>query len=78
MALDKEIARHAFTGFDKCTVVKIMEILNKEDFATLNSALSGNVPTTTIVHALRAEGHKIGEPTVNLHRQGKCRCTLKK
>jgi hypothetical protein len=78
MALDKQIARHSFTGLDTCTLKKIMDVLSKEDLATLNKAFADNVPTVTITHALRAEGYKIGEPTINLHRQGKCRCTLKK
>lgn len=73
MTLADKIAKHAYTN-DSCPVAKLAEKLNEVDRKTLFEALDKGVPATTLATALREEGHKIGEPSLNQHRSGKCRC----
>jgi hypothetical protein len=72
MALKDNIEKHTYVL--ECTVVRLLAKLNLEDRNTLLEAIEKGVPTMTLVAALREEGYKIGEPTFNLHRYGKCRC----
>ena len=51
-----------------------MDILSKEDRATLQDAIKAGVATHTLVLALRQEGYKTSDNNFNLHRQGNCKC----
>jgi hypothetical protein len=76
MALEDAIKQHLYIK-DTCTFTTLAEKLNDKDREALIKAIESGIPTSTIAHALRSEGYKIGEPTINAHRQGKCRCATK-
>jgi hypothetical protein len=78
MGLAEAIEENRFKGGEVCTVVTLYEKLSKEDKEAFDNALKNNVATQTICLALRAEGFKLGEPTLNVHRRGQCRCATKK
>ena len=76
MALKDNIKKHTFV-IDKCPLGRLIEKLTPDDQATLLEAITKGTPTMTLVAALREEGWAIGEPSFNVHRQGKCRCTTR-
>jgi hypothetical protein len=75
MDLEEAIEHFSFKDEGMCNLAVIMQDLTDKDKKVLNDALAKGIPSTTIASALRSEGHKIGEPTINLHRRDKCRCT---
>lgn len=77
MALDKAIEKHVSKLEPTCTVALLLEKLTITDQVTLKKALDGGIPTSAIVRAIRDEGYKMSENTMNAHRQGKCRCVTK-
>jgi hypothetical protein len=74
MSLKDKIKKHSFV-IEKCPLGRLIERLTPDDQNTLLEAIKKGTPTMTLVAALREEGYAIGEPSFNLHRQGKCRCT---
>jgi hypothetical protein len=78
MGLADAIEANRFKGGEVCAVVMLYERLSKEDKEAFDDAIKKNVSTQTICIALRAEGYKLGEPTLNVHRRGQCRCATKK
>jgi hypothetical protein len=76
MSLKDNIKKHAFV-IEKCPLGRMIDKLNPDDQATLLEAIEKGTPTMTLVAALREEGYKIGEPSFNVHRQGKCKCATK-
>lgn len=77
MALSDSLEKFIFDNNSVCPVGVLITKLNKEDADALRKALDGEVSAITIRHALRQEGHKIGEPSLNDHRKGRCRCVMK-
>lgn len=73
MALKDNIKKYEFV-IEKCPLGRLIEKLNEDDRETLLAAIKKGTPTMTLVAALREEGYAIGEPSFNIHRQGKCRC----
>lgn len=51
---------------------------DKEDAKALEDAVNKGLPATTICKALRAEGYRLAEISINEHRRGVCRCQTKK
>jgi hypothetical protein len=76
MSLKDNIKKHTFV-IEKCPLGRLIDRLPPEDQITLHEALQKGTPTITLVAALREEGYKIGEPSFNVHRQGKCQCATK-
>ena len=74
MALSQAIKKHEVKVNPKCAVGQLMDILSKEDRATLQDAIKAGVATHTLVLALRQEGYKTSDNNFNLHRQGNCKC----
>lgn len=64
--------RHKTEGL--CVFAVLIKTLTDKDKNVLLDALAKGIPTTTLGSALRSEGYKIGEPSINLHRQDKCKC----
>ena len=58
----------------RCTFPELLEKLTKEDRKALLDAMAKGISTNTLVQALRAEGHKIGDNSFNMHRKGTCLC----
>jgi len=59
---------------DGCNVPVVLAKLNAEDKKALLDAIAKGVPTSTLTSALRAEGYKLGDATLNKHRKGECVC----
>jgi cell division inhibitor SulA len=56
-----------------CFVCKLLPELNDEDHAELVAALQDvTVYSTVIGKALRLEGHKVADDTIQRHRRGGC------
>ena len=49
-------------------------MLSAPDREALLKAIKDDLPTSTLVAALRGEGYSIAEATVTAHRNGKCKC----
>ena len=52
----------------------LMTVNDKEDRKALEDAVNKGIPATTICKALRAEGYRLAEISINEHRRGVCRC----
>jgi len=76
MSLKDGIEKHLFI-VEKCPLGRLIDRLTPDDQTTLLEAMKKGTPTVTLVSALREEGFKIGEPSFNVHRHGKCKCTTK-
>jgi hypothetical protein len=78
MTLADSIKKHAKFSHPsyQCTFATVFESLNKEDQKELLEHIKKGTPSSTLVLALRAEGHRIGEATFNNHRNGRCRCIV--
>ena len=74
MDLEKAIEHFRYKSEGMCTFALLIEKLVDSDKKILLDNLAKGTPTITLVSALRSQGYKIGEPTVNLHRQNKCKC----
>ena len=62
-----------------CPYINFLESMtNNEDRKALEKAVNNGLPATTICKALRSEGYKLGEISINEHRRGVCRCETKK
>ena len=70
-ALSKQMAR---ANNDKCSVQILIESLSEDDRKVLQEAFDKGMPTHPIVYALREEGYKSSDNSMNAHRQGKCKC----
>jgi hypothetical protein len=57
-----------------CVYQEMYDKLSEKDKAALDKAWASNYPTSLIVQALRADGHKCSSDTIRLHRNGTCRC----
>lgn len=55
----------------------LMTVVDKEDRKALEEAVNKGIPATTICKALRAEGYRLAEISINEHRRGVCRCQNK-
>lgn len=51
---------------------------NAKDKEALIKAVNNGMPATTICKALRSEGYKLGEISINEHRREVCRCPKNK
>jgi len=78
MSLRDQIEKNKQPDTDACTLAVIMRSIDGDDKEALLEALSSDLPTVTIRRALRSEGFHIGEPTINDHRKGRCKCIIKK
>lgn len=82
MALKNKIEQFRWKQIDNgCPYANFLEALvseNKEDAKALEDAVNKNIPATTICKALRAEGYRLAEISINEHRRGVCRCQNKK
>lgn len=56
----------------------LASMTDNKDRQALENAVNHGLPATTICKALRAEGYKLGEISINEHRRGVCRCQSKK
>lgn len=77
MALDKALERQTSKLESGCTVALLLEKLTITDQVTLTKALDSKIPTSAIVRAIREEGWKMSDNSMNAHRQGKCKCVTK-
>lgn len=68
-----ETYRVKHTGYI-CSTAKLISELTEADRNVLLNAIEKGVSTTTLVSALRAEGYKIGDDSLNKHRAGRCKC----
>ena len=57
-----------------CNFVALFDKLPKEDQKYLTEQIEKGTPTLILTAGLRAEGYRIGDPTFNDHRYGRCRC----
>ena len=79
MALKDTIERYRWKQIERgCPYANFLISLNKEDTKALEDAVAGGIPATTICKALRAEGYRLAEISINEHRRGVCRCKNKK
>jgi hypothetical protein len=74
MSLEENIKKHLFDRNNKCSWTVLYEQLSEADKKVIDNALANNYATVTIIAALRDEGYRMGEPTLNQHRRQKCRC----
>jgi hypothetical protein len=77
MALKDSIEKHKKQE-NRCTLSAILDSLGDEDRSVLLDAINKGIPTSTLTAALRAEGYQIAEATFQKHRNGQCKCPLKK
>jgi hypothetical protein len=77
MALEDAINNRVSNRWEKCSVLAISDALSEEDRKALFNALDTGIPTRVLVSALRSEGHKIGDETMNKHRNRLCKCATK-
>jgi hypothetical protein len=82
MSLKNTIEQFRWKQVEKgCPYANFLELLaqeNKEDAKSLEEAVNKGIPATTICKALRAEGYRLAEISINEHRRGVCRCHNKK
>jgi hypothetical protein len=78
MGLASAIEEYRYKYDKVCAVAILYEKLPKEDKVAFDNAVKEGIATTTICVALRKEGYKLGEPTLNLHRRGNCKCIAQK
>ncbi len=57
-----------------CSTAKLIVELNEADRTALLNAIEKGISTTTLVSALRAEGYKLGDDSLNKHRKQRCKC----
>ena len=57
-----------------CVYQEMYDNLSDKDKKTLDNAWASHYPTSLIVQALRADGHKCSSDSIRLHRNGTCRC----
>jgi hypothetical protein len=57
-----------------CVYQEMYDNLSDKDKKTLDDAWASHYPTSLIVQALRADGHKCSSDSIRLHRNGTCRC----
>lgn len=57
-----------------CSTAKLITELNEADKAAFLDAIKNGISTTTLVSALRAEGYKLGDESLNKHRKERCKC----
>lgn len=76
MALKDTIERYKWRQIERgCPYANFLDLLdNKEDKKALEDAVANGIPATTICKALRAEGYRLAEISINEHRRGVCRC----
>jgi hypothetical protein len=74
MALSDSIKKHAAKKADACTVALLIETMPEADRKVFTEHLKNGFPTNPLVMALREEGYKMSDNTLNAHRQGKCKC----
>jgi len=76
MALKDTIEQFRWRQNEKgCPYANFLETLeNKEDKKALQDAVIKGIPATTICKALRKEGYRLAEISINEHRRGVCRC----
>ena len=80
MALKDTIERYRWKQIERgCPYANfLIELENKEDRKALEDAVVSGIPATTICKALRAEGYRLAEISINEHRREVCRCKTKK
>ena len=75
MSLLDAISAENITHGPKCTVATIKPSLSPADAADLESAFATPAFTAAaIARALRKNGHRITDNTVQRHRRGECGC----
>ena len=76
MGLAEAIESHKSRSADVCAVGLLLSKLSESDSAAFLTAVEKGVPTHSIVLALRQEGYKMSDNTLNTHRQEKCKCPV--
>lgn len=76
MALKDTIERYKWKQMERgCPYANFLNLLDsKEDKKALEDAVASGIPATTICKALRAEGYRLAEISINEHRREVCRC----
>jgi hypothetical protein len=74
MALSDAIKKHSFSKPNVCAVGLLIQTMPEADRTTFLDHLEKGYPTNPLVMALRDEGYKASDNTLNAHRQGKCKC----
>jgi hypothetical protein len=74
MGLSESIEKHRRKTTALCTLQNIIDMLSAPDREALLKAIKDDLPTSTLVAALRGEGYSIAEATFTAHRNGKCKC----
>jgi hypothetical protein len=57
-----------------CVYQELYNNLSDKDKKALDHAWANGYPTSLVVQALRADGHKCSSDTIRVHRNGTCRC----
>lgn len=74
MGLGETLDKYSKKSRPKCSVAALFQVLSAEDKKILQKALDNDYPTHPLVYALREEGHKMSDNSMNAHRSGKCKC----
>jgi hypothetical protein len=80
MPLEDKFEYYRYKKLDMgCPYINFLATMSDpKDRQALEKAVNNGLPATTICKALRAEGYKLGEISINEHRRGVCRCQNKK
>ncbi len=75
MSLASAIAREMQPPGPKCAVATVMKLMDPDDVATLNAALSDkDITAAAIGRALRSIGVDVSAFSVRRHQKGECSC----
>jgi hypothetical protein len=70
-AIDKQMLKKNDT---RCSVQILIDSLSEADRKVLLEAFDSGMPSHPLVYALRSEGYKSSDNSMNAHRAGKCKC----
>lgn len=77
MGLKEALEQKVYKADNRCSAATFLESLPKGDKELVMKALEDGVATIGLVGALRSEGYKIAEWSLNNHRKGRCKCPTK-
>lgn len=76
MTLNARLAAIGDLDHRRCPAQRLLDALPTEERTAVESALADQrIATLTVHQALRAEGYRIGRPTLQDHRVGRCYCS---
>lgn len=75
MTLNARLANLSASSQRRCPAQRLIDDLPPDERSALLAALADErLSTLQIFQAIQAEGHRIGRPTLQDHRSGRCYC----